>query len=99
VDGRKLYEYARKGQVVDVPPRDIEVREHVVESVAFPDVTLRARVSKGTYIRKLAEDLAESLGTVGHVCMLRRTSSGPFALDQAVALEAVTPEHVRTVKV
>ena len=97
IDGKKLYEYARKGQTVEIPPRDIDVLRHTIESVELPDVTLCARVSKGTYIRKLAEDYAAALGTVGHVCMLRRTASGPFTLDQAIPLEAVAPEHVRQV--
>jgi tRNA pseudouridine55 synthase len=50
-------------------------------------VTLSAIVSKGTYIRSLARDIARALGTVGHVVMLRRTRAGPFALDQAISLD------------
>jgi tRNA pseudouridine55 synthase len=50
-------------------------------------VTLSATVSKGTYIRSLARDIARALGTVGHVVMLRRTRAGPFALDQAISLD------------
>jgi len=50
-------------------------------------VTLEARVSKGTYIRSLARDIARALGTVGHVTMLRRTKAGPFALDAAISLD------------
>ncbi|NIJ08698.1 tRNA pseudouridine55 synthase [Sphingomonas vulcanisoli] len=51
------------------------------------DVTLSALVSKGTYIRSLARDIAYALGTVGHVTMLRRTKAGPFTLDQAISLD------------
>jgi tRNA pseudouridine55 synthase len=50
-------------------------------------ITLEAHVSKGTYIRSLARDLAHALGTVGHVTMLRRTKAGPFALEQAISLD------------
>lgn len=50
-------------------------------------VTLTANVSKGTYIRSLARDIAYALGTVGHVSMLRRTRAGPFSLDQAISLD------------
>ena len=50
-------------------------------------VTLCARVSKGTYIRSLARDIARALGTVGHVTMLRRTRAGPFALESAISLD------------
>jgi tRNA pseudouridine55 synthase len=51
------------------------------------DVTLTAHVSKGTYIRSLARDIAIALGTVGHVTMLRRTRAGPFDLSQAISLD------------
>jgi tRNA pseudouridine55 synthase len=51
------------------------------------EVTLSAIVSKGTYIRSLARDIAHALGTVGHVSYLRRTRAGPFALDQAISLD------------
>jgi tRNA pseudouridine55 synthase len=51
------------------------------------EVTLEATVSKGTYIRSLARDIARALNTVGHVTMLRRTRAGPFALDQAISLD------------
>ena len=51
------------------------------------ELTLAAHVSKGTYIRSLARDIARALGTVGHVTMLRRTKAGPFGLDQAISLD------------
>jgi tRNA pseudouridine55 synthase len=51
------------------------------------EITLSAHVSKGTYIRSLARDIALALGTVGHVTMLRRTKAGPFALPQAISLD------------
>ena len=51
------------------------------------DITLTAHVSKGTYIRSLARDIARALGTVGHVTMLRRTKAGPFTLAQAISLD------------
>jgi len=51
------------------------------------EITLAATVSKGTYIRSLARDIAHALGTIGHVVMLRRTKAGPFGLDQAISLD------------
>jgi tRNA pseudouridine55 synthase len=51
------------------------------------EISLAATVSKGTYIRSLARDIARSLGTVGHVAMLRRTRAGPFTLEQAISLD------------
>jgi len=56
-------------------------------SKGLDDITLTAHVSKGTYIRSLARDIAHALGTVGHVTMLRRTKAGPFTLDQAISLD------------
>ncbi|WP_294333808.1 tRNA pseudouridine(55) synthase TruB [uncultured Sphingomonas sp.] len=53
------------------------------------DITLRAHVSKGTYIRSLARDIARALGTVGHVTYLRRIKAGPFTLDQAISLDSL----------
>ncbi len=60
------------------PPRGEDLLE---------EVTLIAHVSKGTYIRSLARDIADALGTVGHVTMLRRLKAGPFTLDQAISLD------------
>ena len=57
-------------------------------------VTLTAHVSKGTYIRSLARDIAHALGTVGHVTMLRRTKAGPFTLDQAISLD-ILDKHAK----
>ncbi len=53
----------------------------------FQSITLSAHVSKGTYIRSLARDIAHALGTVGHVSMLRRTRAGPFGLEKAISLD------------
>ena len=57
------------------------------EAERLDSITLTAHVSKGTYIRSLARDIARAVGTVGHVAMLRRTKAGPFALDQAISLD------------
>ena len=57
------------------------------EGDGLDEITLAATVSKGTYIRSLARDIARALGTVGHVTMLRRTRAGPFGLEQAISLD------------
>jgi tRNA pseudouridine55 synthase len=57
------------------------------EGLLLPSATLKARVSKGTYIRSLARDIARALGTAGHVASLRRTRAGPFSLAQAISLD------------
>jgi len=61
--------------------------EGLLPSTPLPSITLSTRVSKGTYIRSLARDVARALGTVGHVTMLRRTKAGPFSLEQAISLD------------
>ena len=58
-----------------------------VQHDGLDKITLSATVSKGTYIRSLARDIAQALGTVGHVTMLRRTRAGPFTLQQAISLD------------
>jgi tRNA pseudouridine55 synthase len=87
--GRRLHERVRRGEVVEAPVRQVEV--HALELLAWtpPTLTLRVACSKGFYVRSLARDLAEALGTVGHLSMLRRTRSGAFDLDQAVGFEVL----------
>ena len=95
VDGRRAYDLARAGQVVELNPRNVVVHalysSHwdmpVRESDPMERITLSAHVSKGTYIRSLARDIAKALGTVGHVTHLRRTKAGPFTLASAISLD------------
>ena len=85
--GVPLYALARKGESVERAAR--RVRISAIENLAFdpPDLRLRVRCSKGTYIRTLAEDIGEALGTCAHLVGLRRTASGRFRVDDAVSLE------------
>ena len=88
IDGKAAYARARAGEDVAVKPRGVTIHELKLLSAAGPDeITLSATVSKGTYIRSLARDIARSLGTVGHVTYLRRTRAGPFTLEQAISLD------------
>jgi len=64
-----------------------EVLKQVQDDEPLAEITLTAKVSKGTYIRSLARDIARALNTVGHVTMLRRTKAGPFTLKQAISLD------------
>jgi tRNA pseudouridine55 synthase len=86
VDGKRSYAQARQGITVDLVPR--AVRVHELELVRFNEdsVRLRLTVSKGYYVRSLARDLADHLGTVAHLTELRRTSSGPFHQSQTSPL-------------
>lgn len=87
VDGERAYDLARKGETVELAPRAVTVLSLELRAAEAESVTLTAHVSKGTYIRSLARDIALALGTVGHVTMLRRTGAGPFRLDSAISLD------------
>jgi tRNA pseudouridine55 synthase len=77
VDGRKLYDYARKGREVEAPARHVRVDEFTLVSYEPPRAKVRIRGSKGLYIRSIARDLG------GHVTALRRTACGPFRVEDA----------------
>jgi tRNA pseudouridine55 synthase len=91
IDGKRAYDLARAGAVVAMKSRNVTVHDLYIHSVAtvgaLNAVTLTADVSKGTYIRSLARDIAYALGTVGHVSILRRTRAGPFNLQSAISLD------------
>ena len=82
-DGVRLYERARRGEVVVAPERNVVVRELEILAVRERAIELRVACSKGFYVRALARDLAAALGTVGHLSRLRRTHSGAFSLTDA----------------
>lgn len=87
VDGMRAYDLARQGAAVELKSRSVTIHALHVEAADADSVTLIATVSKGTYIRSLARDIALALGTVGHVTMLRRLKAGPFGIDQAISLD------------
>jgi tRNA pseudouridine55 synthase len=92
IDGQRAYDRARRGEVVEIAARRVTVF-HLAplpspETGGLLDhLTLTAHVSKGTYIRSLARDIAHACRTVGHVSMLRRTRAGPFVLENAISLD------------
>ena len=89
VNGKKLYEYARNGETVEIKPRTVIISR--LELVGFDFEAQTAKVliecSKGTYIRSIAHDLGEALGCYGHLVKLVRTKAGKFNLDTSVKLE------------
>jgi tRNA pseudouridine55 synthase len=90
VGGERAYDLARAGEAVELGARVVTIHELRIVETNSDRVTLSATVSKGTYIRSLARDIARALGTVGHVAMLRRTRAGPFTLEQANSLDFLT---------
>lgn len=87
VDGERAYDLARAGEEVVLKSRAVTIHSLQITAMAAGEVALTAHVSKGTYIRSLARDIARALGTVGHVTMLRRLRAGPFGLAQAISLD------------
>ena len=87
VGGKAAYARARAGEEVEINPRIVTIHELRMISDSANEASILATVSKGTYVRSLARDIAHALGTVGHVSYLRRTRAGPFGLNQAVSLD------------
>jgi tRNA pseudouridine55 synthase len=85
--GRALYKWARKGVMIDSPPRKVEVYQLNLEDVALPYVTFSLSCSAGTYIRSICADAGESLGCGACLSDLRRLRSGAFQVDSAVSLD------------
>ena len=83
LDGVRAYEYARKGEHAEIKSRSVQI--HALEILHWdaPDLHLRIRCGKGTYIRSLARDLGEALGSGAHLTSLSRTQIGPFVLKDA----------------
>lgn len=95
VAGERAYRRARRGEPVVLETRRVEVREFTMTAFAPPDVSFRATVTAGTYLRSLARDVGERLGCGAHLRALTRTRVGPFGLEGAAAPEAVTAAAVR----
>ena len=97
VNGKKLYELARKGQEVERQPRPITVFELTNLGFDGTRLSLRVRCSKGTYIRTLCQDIGEALGCGGCMEALRRVRAGEYGIEDAVPLEKLleseTPEQ------
>ena len=88
-EGKRLYEYARAGETVEIPKRPVHISAFEITRVDLPDVHFRVACSKGTYIRSLAHDFGKALNNGGHLSALRRTKIGEFDVKNAQTLEAV----------
>ena len=100
VDGRKLYELARAGVVVDRAARPVRIDTLAVEDFvdgAYPEATIRIDCSSGTYVRSLAADLGTALGGCAHLGELRRLRVGSFAVEEASTLDEIETDPERFV--
>lgn len=90
VDGKRVYELARKGKEVKLEPRKIVIKEFEVTGIKLPVVSFRVVCSTGTYIRSLANDFGEALGCGAYLSSLCRTRIGEYGLEKAMTIEEFT---------
>lgn len=93
IDGQRAYKLARKGAEVEIPERTVTVHALELLDYRYPDVTIRAHVSSGTYIRSLAEDVGASLGIGAYCIQLRRTKIADRKVDDAMELRELGIEN------
>lgn len=86
-DGKRLYEYARAEESIDIPSRTVSIRTLEIRRIEMPDIAVKVCCSKGTYIRSLAHDFGKALGSGAHLTALRRTRIGSYDIKNAMTLE------------
>ena len=98
VKGKKLYEYARKGEKVEIPKREIEIYNIKLVGInrEKKEIEFKVSCSKGTYIRSLCTDIAKKLGTIGYMSELKRLKVGNFKIEDTIIIdENVTKEDIK----
>jgi tRNA pseudouridine55 synthase len=86
-EGKRLYEYARKGESVDIPKRQVNIDSFEITQDNFPKLNFKVQCSKGTYIRSLAYDFGEALNSGAYLSELRRTQIGDYKVREALSIE------------
>ncbi len=94
IAGQEAYKRARRGETVEMPSRAVTIHALELIDYVYPLIRFTADVSSGTYIRTLAEDIGQKLGTGAYLSGLVRTKVGEFGLDQALRLEGATADAV-----
>ena len=100
INGKKLYEYARASENIEITPRDIEIYDIYLNNYdkEKQEVKITAHVSKGTYIRTLCENIAEKLGTVGTMKELERIKVNQFTIEKSVYIDDLKPENIMSIE-
>ena len=91
-EGKRLYEYARKGEEIKINSRQIEILAFELTKIKLPTIDFYVKCSKGTYIRSLANDYGKALGSGAHLSSLRRTAIGLHRIEDAYTIEQITAE-------
>ena len=91
-DGKRLYEYARKGEEIKIKSRQVEILAFELTKIKLPTIDFYVKCSKGTYIRSLANDYGKALGSGAHLSSLRRTAIGLHLIEDAYTIEQITAE-------
>ena len=94
IGGQEAYKLARKGQAPEMPKRLVTIHSTGLNAYSYPTVRITTKVSSGTYIRSLALDIGQALGTGAYLSHLVRTQIGEFKLSQAANLDAVTTDNL-----
>ena len=97
VNGKKLYEYARKGQTIEIKPREIEIYGIELLNINNNEIAFKVHCSKGTYIRTLCENIAEKLETVGYMKELKRIEVGEFNIKNAITLKELESKKEKAI--
>ena len=93
-DGKRLYEYARNGEEVEIPTRTVNISEFEITKIELPKVHFRVVCSKGTYIRSLAFDFGSQLNTGAYLSSLRRTRIGEYKVENALTVDSFVNEYL-----
>lgn len=99
VNGKKLYEYARANEKVELPKRKINITNIELLSFNKDEITFKTTVSKGTYIRALIEDICKKLNTVGTMSDLQRTKQGQFIIEDTYTLEDIENNNYKMLSI
>jgi tRNA pseudouridine55 synthase len=89
VNGKRAYQHARKGEIVELKIRDAHISKYDIDATNFPEISFEIHCSKGTYIRSLARDLGKALGSGAYMSSLVRTRIGDYAVENAVEIEDI----------
>jgi len=93
-EGKRLYEYARKGEEIEIPSREIRIDAFEITRIELPEIDFRVVCGKGTYIRSLAHDFGKALNSGGYLTSLRRTKIGDLDVENSKSIEEIE-EYVK----